>query len=328
MGSDAQNDRIPPNVLVAIDGSPSSDQALKYLLSIRKLIPDLRITVVQVLPNTPQFLSQEAKIDYNLKVRLKKLAQANRRQAELNLEKARQFLEKSGLPRDWIETRVRPSTSGLVKDLISEAEMGLFDALVLGRRGLTKTQELFMGSVSNQIISYAVNVPIWITDGRIMEPKIMVAVDGSEASLRAVDHVAFILGGNPEASIEFLHVAPKLQSYCAIDLEGAETAWPDAAEELSAIEIEFRRDDQVCQDDFFQKAISILAKAGFSPDRLNFEQREITLGVARTIIQAARDKKCGTVVIGRRGLGRSSFLGSVSYRVMRRAENLAVWMVN
>jgi hypothetical protein len=50
-----------------------------------------------------------------------------------------------------------------------------------------------------------------------MQKKILLAVDGSESALRAVDHMAFMLSGNPEVRFCFFHVTPRLKDCCEID---------------------------------------------------------------------------------------------------------------
>lgn len=328
MNSKADKQKITPCVLISVDGSRPSFHAVDYVASLTRLIPALRFVLLYVLPQPPQLYTAEAKTDGQMRTKLKKLEQANRETADGILEKARQHLLDRHIEAERIETRVRKRHSGLAKDIINQIESGHFDALVVGRRGLTRTQELFMGSVSNQLVQHAAGAPLWIIDGKVTQPKVLVAVDGSEASLRAVDHVAFMLGSNPEAEVDFLHVVPKLQNYCAVDFSGRDEHWAGQEGDVDAIEQEFRREDDVCINDFLLQAVRILQQAGFSQERIKIEERETTLGIARTIIKAALDGGYGTIVIGRRGLGRSSFLGSVSDRVIRRAEDLAIWLVN
>ncbi|MEW5725331.1 MAG: universal stress protein [Thermodesulfobacteriota bacterium] len=50
--------------------------------------------------------------------------------------------------------------------------------------------------------------------------------------------------------------------------------------------------------------------------------------MARTIVRTAKEEGFGTIVVGRRGFGKSSLLGAVSDRIVRQAEDLAVWLVN
>ena len=321
-------EKIAPCVLVSVDGSRPSLQAVDYVASLTRLIPDLKFVLVYILPQPPQLYTVEAKTDGQMRTKLKKLEQANRDAADQILDKARQHLLDRQIEPERIETRARQRHSGLAKDIVNEIEMGRYDALVVGRRGLTRTQEIFMGSVSNQLVQHASGAPLWIIDGKVTRPKLLVAVDGSEASLRAVDHVAFMLGNNPEAEVGFLHVLPRFQNYCAVDFSGQDEDWTELVDGDEFMEQEFRREDNVCITDFLSKAVRILQQAGFSQDRITTEEREINLGVARTIVKAARDGGYGTIVIGRRGRGRSSFLGSISDRVIRRAEDLAIWLVN
>ena len=320
--------KVEPNILIAVDGSRPAMQAVDYALNMTRLIPELRFTLLYVLPQTPPYLEMESRTDQSVRKRLKKLEISNREKAYKSLEAAKRRIMDAGVAPERVDTVTRPRISGLSKDIINEAEMGKYDALVVGRRGVTRAQEIFTGSVSNQLIQHAANTPLWIVDGGSVKPDILVAVDGSSASLRAVDHVAFMLGGNPEARVDFLHVSPKFQNYCAINLENNHEDWNDADLDLERIEQDFRRSEGACLTDFFKKAASVLKQAGFSQDRISVEQREVNLGIARTIIKAAMDGGYGTIVIGRRGMGRSSFLGSISDRVIRRAENLAVWLVN
>jgi nucleotide-binding universal stress UspA family protein len=317
-----------PSVLIAIDGSRPSSAAVEYAAHLTRLVPNMEFMLLNVMPQVPPILQTESKTDGQMRTRLKKLEAANRKKGGEMLEKAKLQLKEYGVPEERIRTKTSKRHSGLAKDIINEAELGKYDALIIGRRGLTRTQQVFMGSVSNQLIQHAANVPLWIVDGKVSKPKVLVAVDGSEASLRAVDHVAFVLANNPEAQVDFLHVTPKLQTFCAIDLGRASDQWDEAENDLEALEQEFLREDNVCLDDFMEKAIRILSKAGFSEKRIKILEREISMGIARTIVKAAKDGGYSTLVLGRRGMGKSSFLGSTSDRVIRRASNLAVWLVN
>ena len=65
-----------------------------------------------------------------------------------------------------LKGKVLPRITGLAPDILNEAQHSRYDALLVGRRGLSKAQELFLGSVSNQLVQHAVNVPLWIIDGR------------------------------------------------------------------------------------------------------------------------------------------------------------------
>jgi nucleotide-binding universal stress UspA family protein len=313
-------------VLIAVDGSAASLNAVRYAATMLHLIPDLHFVLLFVLPAVPPYLL-EGVTDKAKLAKIQQLEQAGHALGERVLAKGRERLLDLKVPSERIEVKNLPRVSVRAKDILAEAEKGRYDALLVGRRGLTRTQEVFMGSVTSQLVQHATNVPLWIIDGHVAAPKVMVAVDGSENSLRAVDQVAFMLGSNPEAKVHFLHVVPQLQNVCAIDIELAVAELAVEQGDLEVIEEEFQRQSLACVDDFTQRATQILRGAGFSPDRISTEVREITLGIARTILKAAEEGGYGTIVLGRRGMSRSPFLGTVSDRVIRRARGRAIWLV-
>lgn len=329
----APSERIDRKILISVDGSLAAIHAVEYAASMVRLIPTLHFVLTYIMPAIPPYLEKETMNDGETMAKVKRMKQANRVQGEKVLKEATERLVKNGVEGKRVETRLLPRVSGLVQVILNEAETGLYDALAIGRRGLSRTQELFMGSVSQQLVQHAANTPLWIIDGEVANHKVMVAVDGSEASLRAVDHVAFMLGENPEASVHFVHVSPTIQSYCAIDLEkpGGElgsSAHSLSGEDLEEIQREFDRTNGACLDDFTGQATRILLDAGFSPSRISTETRSTTMGVSKAIIRAAMEDDYGTIVLGRRGMGSSFFLGSTSERVIRGVRGKAVWLIN
>jgi hypothetical protein len=62
---------------------------------------------------------------------------------------------------------------------------------------------MFIGSVSANIVNNSADTPVWLVDEEGASQDIMVAVDGSESSFKAVDHLAFIVGGNTDLKISF-----------------------------------------------------------------------------------------------------------------------------
>ncbi|MBW2062829.1 MAG: universal stress protein [Deltaproteobacteria bacterium] len=327
MSPKSQQEEAQRKVLIAMDGSRFASHAVDYTVNMSRFIPDLHIVLLHVLPSMPPYLEEGARTNKGMRDKLRRLKEVNQAEGEKVLEKAKTQLVAAHVPAERIQKKLAPRRTGLAKDIINEAERGMYDALLVGRRGLTGAQELFMGSVSSQLVQHATNVPLWVIDHQVPRPRVMVAIDGSESSLKAVDHVAFILGGNPEAEIHFLHVVPKLQNVCSIDLDEMGETLKDIEGELEMLEQDLIQGNQACLDDFTPRATQILRQAGFSADRITFEDREIVLGIARTILKAAQEGGYGTIVLGRRGLGRSHFLGSVSDRVIRQAEGQAIWVV-
>jgi len=311
-------DKITHKILIAVDGSPSSYHTVEYAANILPIIPNVKLALLYVLPAIPPYLEEGWKSDSTMRAKLRKLKKANQDEGERILADVQAHLSGMNVDPKSIEAKIIPRPNGLAKDILNEAWDGRYDALLIGRRGLSKTQEVLMGSLTNQLVQHASNVSLGIIDGQVTKPRIMIAVDGSEASLKAVRYVGFMLKDNPEAVVHFLHVTPKLQNFCSIDFE----------DESEISEEEILRGDQSCIDDFTPRAMKVVRDAGFTDDRISSETREITLAsVAGTIVSAAKEGDFGTIVVGRSGMGRAPFLGSVSYKVVRKAQDMAVWVV-
>lgn len=305
-------------ILIAVDGSMSSDQAVDYVgLMAEKLISDLWVVLLFVMDPIPPFLRKGAGCDRNMFKQRKALEEKNRQHALEVLERARERLLRRGMDGERIETKALPRTADAAKDILFEAEHGLYDAVVLGRRGLSKTQELFVGSVTNKVVQHAQRLPIWVVGGPVKSLKVLCAVDGSEGSLRAVDHMAFLLGGAEECEITLFHAGASLQEYCALDFD---------SQMEEEIDDELLSSQTRCMDDFYLRAVRLLRQAGVDPGRISAKTQPGGLSVAGSVLKEIKRGGYGTVVLGRRGENNSFFLGHVSDRVMAKASKAAVWI--
>lgn len=91
----------------------------------------------------------------------KELTEASRA-IEPIFEKASQRLVSAGLSADRIATKVVTGVSSRAGAVVLEAQREGYDTIVVGRRGLSKVQEFFMGRVSNKIIQMARKMAVWV----------------------------------------------------------------------------------------------------------------------------------------------------------------------
>jgi nucleotide-binding universal stress UspA family protein len=68
--------------------------------------------------------------------------------------------------------------------------------------------------------------------------------------------------------------------------------------------------------------------AGIGEDRYEIRVAETVRNVGKAIVEKASKEDFGTIVIGRSGMNRSFFMGSVSRYVFNRAMNRALWVVS
>ena len=135
----------------------------------------------------------------------------------------------------------------------------------------------------------------------MVPPKVLVPVDGSPASLRALDFAIEMTGQNPGTSLVLLNV----QNLSATDLTGVAMGsdWQDSVSQASAKAL--------------KEAVGKAEAAG-----IGFKSIVRTGQTAETIAQAAHDEGVGHIVMGTRGLGsiQGLLLGSVAMKVIHLAE--------
>ncbi|MGE5256388.1 MAG: universal stress protein [Hyphomicrobiales bacterium] len=305
-------------ILVAIDDSTPSRQALAYAGRMRELIPSLGFTLIHVQPPISQFLADEARHSDRAQAELNAIAARYAEASRQLLAKSRQMLMRAGVPESALELATQPRQQGLAKDILDYAQNNLFDAILVGHRGISAVEQMFMSSVSAQLIENSPVIPIWLVAGDVRSSRVMAAVDGSESALRAVDHLAFMLSGLPEARVCFFHVTPRLRDYCEIDFD------PPQGGSLETLIV---RGSKRCMDDFFTAALAKLREAGFREDQIEAQTTSTLISVSETIFKAARDGGFGTIVMGRRGMNKSFFGGKVSYNISQRLSDAALWLV-
>lgn len=161
---------------------------------------------------------------------------------------------------------------------------------------------------------------------------ILIALDDSDASMRAVAYVAAIFGAQSGLRIELFHVLPPLPS------EVLEISWPDAPELAQRAKAEFRaartqwiaKAEQAAQP-MFTRAKALLSEAGVPDDAIrtqvfaSFDVRE----VVTDILEAARTRQCGTVVVGRETFSdfEKMFHQHVGDQLVPQGQGLAFWIV-
>lgn len=215
------------------------------------------------------------------------------------LTTARDWLLDMGFPGDRIEMRSAPAKYGTVKDIAAEAERGLYDAVVLGRRGLSWFDEIFDDSVTHRMLWESISFPLWVCRNPMRHRKnVLLCVDGSEQCLRVADHVGYILRNEPEHSVTVFHnraqSLPEGQSIEHI------TAGAIAALKENGIEDE---------------RIDVLVKSSKDP--------------ADLILKQAQAGEFAAVAVGRSG-GKPDALrnifGSISLTLLRKLEGAALWI--
>jgi nucleotide-binding universal stress UspA family protein len=306
-------------ILIAVDGSPYSTHSLRYLGQLFQQLPDIHFHLLSLVPassagSAAKDWLTEAELLNTVSPATRNLVAAQKKY----MLQATDTLKRLGIAEEQVHTSVRLSQQSVAQDIIHEARQGKYDALLIGRRGIGKLEEMIMGSVSATILEKCHDVPLWIIDGQVNSRKFLVPVDGTCHSLKAIDHLAFILADNPYAEVTLFYSKALLGSHPKIEPKDFYAVWgePWCEEHL-------RREDSL-----FHAPKQLLLDSGFPAERIFWLETFMGIDPSRQILRQALIDDFGTIVMGRRGeeVSKGIFRG-VSDRVLLMAEEVAIWII-
>jgi nucleotide-binding universal stress UspA family protein len=156
----------PGKMLISLDASENAIKAVDYVATMLAgsqsevlLLHAVRGFDVFQKGQTQSFVPDHSK-DW-LDVAEKELQEASRAITRI-FEKAENRLISAGLSADKISTKVVTGVSSRAGAIVKEAQEGGMDTIVVGRRGLSRVQEFFMGRVSNKVIQMARKMAVWV----------------------------------------------------------------------------------------------------------------------------------------------------------------------
>lgn len=303
---------IFPHVLLCYDGTPSSERAFSYIKEVFQGVK-LGTTLLKIVEHPDGTVYHERSI---LK-RFEKEEEIERRTKEV-FESSRELLaNKAKVLREALRGPVRYEVlfrlGHLADDILRFARENLYDAVVVGKRGLSKITTFIMGGVTHKLVEKCC-VPVWVIRGESWNKKFLVAFDLGEMGLRVLDYVSFLFAFHKEAQLIFLHIAYPFSS--VKEFEGT----------LVEVFPQLKDPEYV---DFFSKIKNIFHKNEFPEERARFILKRGIFGPTGEIVKLAKKEDCSTVIVGKRGRGALTklFLGSVSHKVMSYFEDRAVWIV-
>jgi hypothetical protein len=160
----------------------------------------------------------------------------------------------------------------------------------------------------------------------------LIAVDDSEASYRAVTYVGSIISGCEGFRMCLLHALPPLPREL-LEFGGSEDPQQEEREETCLKTEQAGWIEAVAQaaEPVFTRAKQILHKARVPEDIVETQIVDTvnTQDIVLNILETAHARHCGTVVVGRKSYhGLKALLTShISDALISQGEDLAVWVV-
>lgn len=287
---------VEKHLLVTISDDINALFGLRFVYNLLARRDQVRITLFSVAPRSGDvgdiggpFSAAQDGLNYIQPVRT----------TPASLAAARDWLLNMGFPPDRVLLKCAPSQLGTVKDIAVEAERGLYDAVVLGRRGLGWFDEFFQDSVTHRLLWESITFPLWICRNPIRHGRnVLLCVDGSDQSLRMADHVGFILRDEPRHGITVFHNRAEARP------EGQHI------------------------DDMLGAAGALLLENGIEEERITYLVKS-SKHPAELILQEAHASEYAAVAVGRSGGKpdpKTNLFGSISLTLLRTLEGSALWI--
>jgi len=154
----------------------------------------------------------------------------------------------------------------------------------------------------------------------------LLAIDGSQCSMRAVDYAGRQFSGNRDLRITLLHVLPYPPAPFWDDghilTEEEKTARNKVIEKWLV-------NQRAKLEPLFHEAVEILIAKGIGPEQIEKKSISDSTDVAESILEEARDGGYQTLVLGRCGLSASKrfLMGSVTTKIVNNGSGIAICIV-
>jgi 2,4-dienoyl-CoA reductase-like NADH-dependent reductase (Old Yellow Enzyme family)/nucleotide-binding universal stress UspA family protein len=130
-------------ILIAMDESENATIAAAYVADMLSNRKDVSITLFHV--QTDESIKDESGIKEMMDI-------------------ARSILIKAGIPEKSINIQIRQKKAGMGNDILNEIVEAGYGTVVVGRRGVSRTNQLLFGSVSNKIVQNTKDCTVWVVE--------------------------------------------------------------------------------------------------------------------------------------------------------------------
>lgn len=307
-------------ILVALGNTGLDQTTIGYLVELFRGSPGVKLHLLNIVPLHGVAESQQLLGDLETTAAARPEAVKKRFAALSHLQGLKKKLLAAGFKDEQIQTESLYSYCGVSGPLLRQAQTGAYDAIVLGKRDLSVLEKMISGSISSELWQKDHSIPLWLVSGHPRNRNFLVPVDCTVHSLRAVDHLGFILQGDPQAEITLFHSSSLLAAETITPREKFHACW---GKEWC---------DRYLQGDgdghfHFTAAEQILKESGIPAAHLKRLFLDSGIEPAQVIVREVKKRTYGTLVMGRRQDKEKNIFKGVSDRVLANVRDVAVWII-
>lgn len=147
---------INKNILIAVDESENARRAVSYVGQLLGGLSGFKVKLLHVIPDPEEDYFPDAQ-------EKEKWISRTKEKVERMLTDYRQLLLDHGFSGDDVSVqhtlRYCPS---MAECILTELDKTLYDTIVVGRQGVSRSEEFLFGSISSKIVNHAQDCTVWV----------------------------------------------------------------------------------------------------------------------------------------------------------------------
>lgn len=157
--------------LIALDDTPGSLKSVHYLNRVLKGVRHVQLTLFHVLDTVSPNLLKREEVQRIERIQEERpylsgyfwSTESEDKMLE-TFHQAKSLLLEGGFPEEQIKTHYSVQSADVAHVILNEAKALQCSTIVMGRRGLGRVKEFFLGSVSNTVTKFARDMTVWVVD--------------------------------------------------------------------------------------------------------------------------------------------------------------------
>ncbi len=143
-------------MIIAIDDSPRSVNAVEYVGSIAGHLADIHLCLLHIYPEPPPgyYQSGASLDDYQSE---------QEERARMLFGQTKKILQGYGINPQAVSSRCQMAGGQSISEAILELQTKEdYGTIVVGKRGISKAEEFLFGSISNALIHNGRDIAVWV----------------------------------------------------------------------------------------------------------------------------------------------------------------------